>query len=173
MSYQKAFESLFPSTTTTSSSSVSTIKYLKSKHDSSVINYNTGNNNVVYLNTSLTLTPGTWMISYNITLSLYANYTTIVFLSSSNPSDTNSNILINRLSESQTCHRTNNTSTTTQDFRCVYWNTIINVTTETTYYLYGTCTTSLSTTQKIFDISTTGYTNDPDNSIILSAILLG
>jgi hypothetical protein len=125
--------------------------YYQNVYNSAVINYN--GTNCVYLETSITLTKGLWNVSYNANINLYSNFLTVLFLSSANTSDTNANKINNRLILSQTLNRTNSTSTTTQATRVAYWSGIINVASDTTYYLYAIAA-STSSTAATFKIST-------------------
>jgi hypothetical protein len=144
--------------------------YYQNVYNSAVINYN--GTNCVYLETSITLTKGLWNVSYNANINLYSNFLTVLFLSSANTSDTNANKINNRLILSQTLNRTNSNSTTTQDSRVAYWSGIINVASDTTYYLYGTTTTAPPASTPLFNPSQTSLTSDPDCNIIITALPL-
>lgn len=132
--------------------------------------YNTTNTTPIYLNSSITLPKGTWQLSYNLTINLYSNFTTIVFLSTSS---TPSTALANRVAISQSCFRTNTNSITTTDCRTATSSFIQVIPTITTYYLYGVATTTgTPANTPLFSNALTGLTSDPDSSIIISAIYI-
>jgi len=137
---------------------------------SSAINifYNSGNTTPVYLNTSISIPSGTWLVNYSAIINLYSNHTTLIFLStSSNPSTA----LANRVINSQTFHRTNNTSPTTSDYRTATNTFILTIPSTTTYYLYGVCTISGTPANTVlYSNSLSGLTTDPDVAIFITAI---
>ena len=133
-------------------------------------NINFNGNTPVYLNASITLDAGWWLIYYNASLIALANTATLAFLSTSSVTTTALDVG-NRIDNSISNVKSNSgtgsigASCTISLFR--------QVTSTTTFYLYGMSSSSATTSaNQIFNIAVSGSVQDPDAQIILSALFI-
>jgi hypothetical protein len=140
--------------------------YIQSIYNDNVINYD--GTNTIYLNSSITLPSGIWQINYNFPIGLFSNHVTIVFLSTSNNPST---AIANRLVNSQTIYKNNSSGTGLSLVQCSN-SFVLSVPQTTIYYLYGVINQSAPAGTAIFNNNITGTTDNPDSSIILSAIFI-
>jgi len=159
-------------TTTLSTNSItfSNDSYKQSVYSGANILYSVNGTDGVYLQVSLTLDAGVWMLSYTgSTIWLYQSSPTIVYLSTADSAQPVSTVKANLVPNSQTTYKGSGSSGVNTYF-AVSNNVIVSPSTTTSYYLYASLNTTTAGPPVVYNQDMSGGLPNPDGVIKLIAI---
>jgi hypothetical protein len=159
-------------TTTLSTNSItfSNASYKQSVYSGANILYSVNGTDGVYLQVSLTLDAGVWMLSYTgSTIWLYQSSPTIVYLSTADNTQPASTVKANLVPNSQTTYKGSGGASVNTYF-AVSNNVIVSPSTTTSYYLYASLNTTTTGPPVVYNQDMSGGLPNPDGVIKLIAI---
>jgi hypothetical protein len=159
-------------TTTLSTNTItfSTDSYKQSVYSGANILYSVNGTDGVYLQVSVTLDAGVWMLSYTgSTIWLYQSSPTIVYLSTADNTQPASTVKANLVPNSQTTYKGSGGASVNTYF-AVSNNVIVSPSTTTSYYLYASLNTTTTGPPVVYNQDMSGGLPNPDGVIKLIAI---
>jgi hypothetical protein len=157
-------------TLSTNSITFSNDSYKQSVYSGANILYSVNGTDGVYLQVSLTLDAGVWMLSYTgSTIWLYQSSPTIVYLSTADSAQPVSTVKANLVPNSQTTYKGSGSSGVNTYF-AVSNNVIVSPSTTTSYYLYASLNTTTAGPPVVYNQDMSGGLPNPDGVIKLIAI---
>lgn len=162
--------SIITSSLSTNSINFSNDSYKQSVYSGANILYSVNGSDPMFLQVSLTLEAGVWMITYTgSTIWLYQSSPTVVYLSTSDSAQPSATVKANLVPYSQTTYKGSGTAGVNTYF-AVSNNVIVSPSSTTSYYLYASLNTTTAGPPIVYNQDMSGGLPNPDGVLKLIAI---